>query len=101
MPPTRRRLPPDALAGGSPRGGAGRLWLLVAGAPVFALAPIVGCALGGTVRQAALPAAGIAPPSLVAPDVSLGDGAGAPATAAAVPAPLTAPAATPRGAPSR
>lgn len=96
MPPSRRRLPPDALDGGSPRAGAGRLWLLVAGAPVFALAPIVGCALGGKVRQSALPpATSIAPPALVAPDVSLGDAAVPPA------APSTMPVALPGSVPAR
>lgn len=90
MPPSRRRLPPDALERGSPRAGAGRLWLLVAGAPVFALAPIVGCAVGGKVRQSALPGSpDVAPPSLVAPDVSLGDGA--PPSAASAVAPRSAP----------
>ncbi len=100
MPPSRRRLPPDALAAGSPRAGAGRLWLLVAGAPVFALAPIVGCAVGGTMRRSALPASsGVAPPSLVAPEVSLGDEATT--TAAPAIAPATAPSVAPRSAPAR
>lgn len=100
MPPSHRRLPPDALTGGSPRAGAGRLWLLVAGAPVFALAPIVGCAVGGTMRQSSLPASStVAPPSLVAPEVSLGDDATTSVAPASVPA--TVPSVAPRSAPAR
>ena len=104
MQPYRRRLPPDALEGGSPRAGVGRLWLLVAGAPIFALAPIVGCAVGGKVRQSALPAtAGIAPPALAAPVVSLGEGAATSVVPPTTPtdAPLALPVAAPGSVPGR
>lgn len=73
MPPPmpRRRLPPDALVPGGARVGGGRIWIPWLLAPVFALAPIAGCALAGKVRQSALafPAAAPAEP-LVAPTVT-------------------------------
>jgi len=73
MPPRYRRLPPDALDRGGARPGATRLWLTLLGAPLFALMPIAGCALGGKLRQAThVPAA----PVLEAPEVSLGGAAG-------------------------
>lgn len=51
-------------------GGAGRLWLPLLAAPLFALSPIAGCALGGRVRQAALP---VAAPALEAPRVTFAE----------------------------
>lgn len=62
MPTTspQRRLPAGALVPGGARGGGGRIWIPWLLAPLFALAPIAGCALAGKVRQSALnlPAAG-------------------------------------------
>lgn len=66
-----RRLPADALIPGGARGGGGRIWIPWLLSPLFALAPIAGCALAGKVRQSALnfPAAGPSEP-LVAPTVT-------------------------------
>ena len=56
----QRRLPAGALVPGGARVGGGRIWIPWLLAPLFALAPIAGCALAGKVRQSALnfPAAG-------------------------------------------
>ncbi len=64
-------------------------WLL---APLFALAPVAGCALAGKVKQSAIaPAAGEA--ALVAPAVTFADPSAAPAPVeAAVPVVPVAPA---------
>lgn len=67
----KRRLPAGALVPGGARGGGGRIWIPWLLAPLFALAPIAGCALAGKVRQSALtfPSAGPAEP-LTAPNVT-------------------------------
>lgn len=59
-PSHQRRLPAGALVPGGARVGGGRIWIPWLLAPLFALAPVAGCALAGKVRQSALnfPAAG-------------------------------------------
>ena len=70
-PAPKRRLPAGALVPGGARGGGGRIWIPWLLAPLFALAPIAGCALAGKVRQSALtfPTSGPAEP-LAAPTVT-------------------------------
>jgi len=67
----KRRLPAGALVPGGARVGGGRIWIPWLLSPLFALAPIAGCALAGKVRQSALtfPAAAPAEP-LAAPTVT-------------------------------
>ena len=67
----QRRLPAGALVPGGARGGGGRIWIPWLLAPLFALAPIAGCALAGKVRQSAVsfPTAGPTEP-LTAPAVT-------------------------------
>lgn len=70
-PSPHRRLPAGALVPGGARVGGGRIWMPWLLAPLFALAPIAGCALAGKVRQSALtfPTAAPAEP-LTAPTVT-------------------------------
>lgn len=78
----RRRVVSAALVapggGRAARGKTAPVWAPWVLAPLFALAPVAGCALAGKVRQAALPpAAGEG--ALVAPAVTFADPPPAPA----------------------
>jgi hypothetical protein len=70
------RIPAGVIAPRGARGGSIRIWLPWFVAPLFALAPVAGCALAGRVKQltvggvAADPAA-----TLTAPEVTFGPGA--------------------------
>lgn len=70
-PSLQRRLPAGALVPGGACVGGGRIWIPWLLAPLFALAPVAGCAIAGKVRQSALsfPAAGPAEP-LTSPTVT-------------------------------
>lgn len=70
MTSSRGRIATELLTPRGSGGGAGRLWLPLLAAPLFTLSPIAGCALGGRIRQAALPAA---TPALEAPRVTFAE----------------------------
>lgn len=91
MTSSRGRIPPELLTPRGAAGGAGRLWLPLLAAPLFALSPIAGCALAGRVRQAALPPAA---PAFEAPRVTFAEpgvaGEAAPTGTTAPPPPAAA-----------
>ena len=70
-PSPQRRLPAGAVVPGGASVGGGLIWVPWLLSPLFALAPIAGCALAGKVRQSALtfPAGQTAAP-LAAPTVT-------------------------------
>ena len=91
----RRPISAELVAPGGGRKahrGAGPVWAPWLLAPLFALAPVAGCALAGKVKQSAIgPAAGEG--ALVAPAVTFADPPPAPApVGAAVPVVPVAPA---------
>ncbi len=70
-PSPQRRLPAGAVVPGGACVGGGLIWVPWLLSPLFALAPIAGCALAGKVRQSALTfPSGQAAEPLAAPTVT-------------------------------